>query len=736
MVCLSTDPLNLWDNDSGIYVMGPNASPDSPFFGANFWQDWERPANMEVYDINGIKQVDQGVGIRIYGSYSRANAQKSLAVYARSEYGKGSFDYSFFKDKPITSYESIVLRNSGNDWNGSVMRDGIASELVKGMDVERQAFQPSIVYINGAYWGILNMREKINSYFIAENHFVDPAKVNILEGNGTVTEGSNADYLPIISYLNVNTLESEEKYLKATEHIDINNYIQYQLSEIYLNNKDWPGNNIKFWNTNDPDFHWRWILYDTDFGLNLWESIAYTYNTLEFALDPSGPGWPNPPWATLMFRRMVTNPDFRYNFITQFADRLNTNFESKRAVALVDSVKNLFMPEIDMHLARWGMDFNFWYGQVGNIKSFVNYRAGYMRNFLRSQFGLGITMNVKIIISSPGAGKVLLNTVIPNVYPFTGVYFQNLPIKLTALPADGYKFVRWEGSINSNAVSVDYDMSASPTITAVFEPASASDVNIVINEINYDSSPDKDTRDWIELYNAGIASVNLKNWVISDGGIETGFKFPNDLILYPDNYLVVAREMSAFRAVRPEISNLSGDFGFGLGNAGDDINLFNSNGNIEDWVNYTNNSPWPSGANATGASIELVNPLADNNIGSNWKLSSSGGTPGAINANSFPLEIPENIKDEKSLLDCFPNPFSDYTTVRIVVPGAADYKLEVYDLQGRLIKVLADEFISAGTYYIDWEGKDSNNSKLPGGFYIIRLSGFNQVMNLKVILTR
>ncbi len=437
VVCLSTDPDNLWDYNYGIYAMGPNASPDPPNFGANFWKDWEREAHMELYDVKGIKQIDQDIGIKIFGAYSRAYPQKSLALFARKEYGKGSFDYKVFNDKHIEKFESLVLRNSGNDWDQAMLRDGLTSTLIRDMDVDRQAFQPAVVYINGEYWGILDIREKVNENFIAENHFVNPDNVNLLEFNGDVIEGSNSDYMDIIGYLENNTLENAQKYSQVSRKIDLDNYIQYQLTQIYINNKDWPGNNIKFWNTNDPGSLWRWIIFDTDFGFSIWEEAAYSYNTLAYALEPNGPGWPNPPWSTLLFRRMASNTGFRNEFSNQFADRLNTNFTSIRVNTVVDSLKQVYLPEAEDHFARWGLSMDSWQYNYSIIKSFANRRPDYARMYLRYQFNLATELSIRIEIDDPGTGTVKVNSIVPHEYPFYGIYFKDLPIKLTAIPAPG-----------------------------------------------------------------------------------------------------------------------------------------------------------------------------------------------------------------------------------------------------------------------------------------------------------
>ncbi|MBK8884294.1 MAG: CotH kinase family protein [Bacteroidales bacterium] len=692
---------------------------------------------MELYDVDGNKQIDQDIGLKIFGSWSRALPQKSLAVFARNIYGKGSFQYKVFKDKPIKKFEALVLRNAGNDWSGAIMRDGLTSTLVRDMDMDRQAFQPAIIYINGEYWGIQNIREKVNSDYLAENHFVNPANVNLLEFSGSPVEGSGSSYNDIISYVETNTLETEQKYLQVSGKIDINNYIQYQLTEIYINNKDWPGNNIKFWNTNDQGSLWRWIIYDTDFGFSPWEDAAYTFNTMEFATDPDNTEWPNPSWSTLLFRRMLTNQNFRNNFINQYADRLNTNFKYEKVDATVDSIKQVFLPEINDHLLRWDLSYDGWEWNYSVIKNYARNRPVYARAHLKSKFSLGDLLDIRVEISSPGTGRVKINSIIPYSFPFSGIYFKDLPIKLTAIPSPGYKFVKWQvGTLNSDSVVLDYNMAAGATITAVFESAGVLDNKIVINEINYNSSPEKDTKDWIELYNAGNSSLNLKDWIISDAGPETGFVFPIDFILAPGTYIVVCRELAAFRQFWPNVLNSTGDMNFGLSSAGDNINLYDPDGNLVDFVSFSTSAPWPTDANGTGASIELVDPNLDNNVGSNWKSSANGGTPGVLNINTTTTDTTDNLPTSGCRLICYPNPFSDYTSIKIEVSVPGKYRIEIYNLQGKLVNILADQSIEEGVYYLDWGGTAFNHSLLPGGVYIIRLLGDKQHYNSKVIIIR
>jgi len=165
VVSLSTNPEHFWDNDSGIYVMGPNASPVFPHFDANFWQDWERPIHIEMFEPDGWLAFSIDAGVKIYGNYSRAFPQKSLTIFARGAYGSTSIDYQIFPEKDIESFESIVLRNSGNDFDNTHFRDGLVSILADRAGVTTQAFRSAVVYLNGEYWGIQNIREKINEHF-------------------------------------------------------------------------------------------------------------------------------------------------------------------------------------------------------------------------------------------------------------------------------------------------------------------------------------------------------------------------------------------------------------------------------------------------------------------------------------------------------------------------------------------------------------------------------------------
>nr|MCU0430869.1 CotH kinase family protein [Cytophagaceae bacterium] len=274
---ISTAPANFFDFNTGIYEMGPNAGTESPYFGANFWEDWERPVFVEFFEKDKTRRVAQGADIRIYGNYSRGNDMKSLLLMAKNKYGSDRFQYKFHFQKPVTSFEDIVLRNSGGDFNITHFRDGfIQAEIARVSSLDYQAYRPSVVFINGAYWGIHNIREKIGADFISENHGIKKSEVDLAETWGDSISGTNNIYY-LHAYSKALDMTNSLQYKFVADSFDIPNMIDYFASQIYISNWDWPQNNVKFWRQNNGDRKFRYILWDTDLSLGIFNLQDYNY---------------------------------------------------------------------------------------------------------------------------------------------------------------------------------------------------------------------------------------------------------------------------------------------------------------------------------------------------------------------------------------------------------------------------------------------------------------------------
>ncbi|MGE5497706.1 MAG: CotH kinase family protein, partial [Syntrophothermus sp.] len=560
VITLATEPAYLWSDSAGIYVMGKNASPESPYFGANFWQPWERPFNMQFIDTDGRQKYNADCGLEIFGTYSRANAQKSFDLHAREEYGTKDFNYNFFPGEPKNSYAALVMRNGGNDFYGTLLRDRLTGILMKGLGVGVQPTRFVHSYLNGEYWGIYCLREKLNEHFIASEYNVNPDSIDLLENENAVI-GSSQDYKTMTRFLTVNSPSIEPVYEIMQDWIDIDNFRNYQIAEIFINNTDWPGNNVKCWREQKTDAKWHWIMFDTDFGygFNLASNNPddVKFNTLDFATAANGPNWPNPPWSTFLLRKMLENKEFKNDFIVSFIHLLNTRFSPDTLLYKFNLLKGELQKDISLHTNKWKYTISNWEYNCSVIKSFLEKRESYMRYYVLKKFGLSDTPS--ITLNATAGGRIAVHDYIVGRFPFTGDYPSKVNIRFKAIPDPGYYFAGWKGDINNDSTEIHVYHTGTLNLQAVFSPIeNQAAENIVINEINYKSSGSFDAGDWVELYNNGRDTVNLGGWQFKDSDDSHIFNIPA-LSLKPGEYLVLLNDSSLFRARFPEVKNTAGN---------------------------------------------------------------------------------------------------------------------------------------------------------------------------------
>jgi hypothetical protein len=724
VLSLSTAPGNLWDLDTGIYVMGRNANQNFPHYGANFWKDWERAAHIQMWEGGGEPVIDLDIGFKIFGGWSRGHPQKSLSLYSRKRYGEEYFQHLIFAEKPVSEFKSLVLRNSGNDFNNTMFRDGLLTTITAPLGVDHQGFRPAVLYINGEYWGIQNIREKINEHFVAANHRVDPGKVDLLEGSGSVVTGERQHYTEMISFISSNSLAADTNYLWVKNRMDVENYARYLIAQIFIDNTDWPGNNIKFWRERSEQGKWRWIIYDTDFGFGPWDVNRYAGNTLSFALEANGPSWPNPPWSTLLFRKLVQNAEWRQYFINTFADHLNTSLLPQVVIAQIDRMAATINGEMPYHLQRWSGNLDSWYRRVNELKTFAQNRPGYVRQHILQQFGIARTREVRLDVNNPTAGKIRINSIHPPSYPWSGTYFEGVPVRLTAQPEPGYRFVRWEGGSNSTQDSISLPMTSGYQLVAVFEEDETFEGAVVINEINYNSGKSADSGDWIELYNDSGQEVDLSAWEIRDDDDAHRFELPSGTRLGAGEYLVICRNLEGFKVRFPEVLNSIGDLNYGLSSDSDCVRLFDNSGMLIDSVCYTSAAPWPAEPNGGGPSLALGNPASDNAQAANWYASYPHGTPGR--ANDRITGLGEGIADAD--FSSYPNPFSGATTIRFRLQAPDAVRLGIYDVSGREVVSLVNGRLPSGYHEVVFDHRAAG-----AGILIARLSTSQGVLTRKLL---
>ena len=741
-IFLTADSSSLFDSDTGMYVMGPNAEWDFPYFGANFWEDWERPIHFQILEEDGT-HYSADAGAKIFGGWSRAFPQKSISIFARGYIGTSNFEYPLFPDSDVTNYEAFVLRNSGNDWESSMLRDGFITSIANNLDIDHQQYRPAILYVNGDFWGIQNIREKVNEHFISAHHYIPPEHIDLLDIEGiydrNIVHGTNADYQILINYLDSQDMNDPIVSSAIENWIDLESYMSYQAFQIFVDNRDWPGNNIKFWRDHRVGGKWRWILYDTDFGFGIWDPSAYTFNTLDFALDPYGPGWPNPPWSTFVFRKLMDNNKFKNLFINVYCDMLNTVFQPEFLLDHLDSIKGQIENIIPVHRDRWYNDGNWpnstinWDWRIEVMENFANNRRTHVINHIRNEFNLPNIAQIEINIIPQNSGSVKLNTLDIDESSWTGYYFPSIPISATAIHNDGYQFSHWLEFPDSNN-TLNVNVTDPLTLTAIFLPTQLLPGSVVVNEINYHSNDDFDSGDWIELYNPGQLYLDMSGWIFKDNNDDNVYTFPEETILDSNQYMIVSNDLELFASQYPNVVSVIGPFDFGLSGGGDAVRIFDENNTPIDSINYDDDDPWPIEADGDGATLELINPLLDNSLAASWTSSNNYGSPGEQNTNFLSSNGSETtLPRTNSLLSSYPNPFNGIVNIPFVLSYKMGSSIIIYDILGKIIREVSLQRFDLGKHSIVWDGKNHLGQEVSTGIYFVRLKNSTHTNTQKLI---
>lgn len=475
VMSISMEHDHFWDDEIGFYVEGTNGLTGweagyGPSPKSNFNRDWRRPVHMEFFDEAHQPGFSIEGQVKVYGGWSRGAVIKSLAVYPER-----SIDYQLFQEKHFENYESFILRNSGNDWPSTKIRDAaLQSIAINELDVDLQANRPAVLFINGEFWGVLNIREKINEDYVYTNHGVDQDSVDFLENYRIVKSGDKKHYLAMMDFLNNNSLASPEEYMHFKTLVDVEECLNYFICGIYAGHGDWiynGPNNLRLWRPRSEDGRWRWLLYDTDGSFH-----SSSGNGIARAME----------YSTIL-RKLLENEEARDYFVNTFTALLNNAFAPERAVHMIDSLKALIEPDVDRHIQKWKntdadgspaewktpgaagyiqvddgymgpslSSFEEWESKFGTARTGAGQRPGYLLNEIRSLFGLGTPADVTFR-TTPGKGGIIeVNGVrVMEDQPGPKQYFTGQKLQTQALPAYGFSFSHWEiESYTSNVTTL------------------------------------------------------------------------------------------------------------------------------------------------------------------------------------------------------------------------------------------------------------------------------------------
>lgn len=506
---LSFDEEFLFDERTGLFmpgavfdefVEGPDFDPALTYATPGNFQErgreWERPGTDDLHrpvwldwcEPGGDCAYQTAVGVRVHGGASRVNIRKSVRLYARAEFGSDRFDHAFFAGSPLTGHRRLILRTGGNNHNRSILADAYLHSLMTHFKADVQAARPVALFLNGEYWGLYLLRERYDQHYLEVVHGADPGSVVFVDLRGpTVEAGDPGDvdaYVGLLDLLARAEPGGRVARDRIDDALDLESFFDFLIAHIYVGNRDWAPNNALVWRQPDGigdgtlDGRWRWLIIDLDLaGADRfdpsYDAIASRLTLDDDLLHRGG--------IPLLFDRVMAHPELRDQFLARFADHLNTTFLPERTVPELDRQAAVIAPEIPVHIDRWRSpaDVGTWEGDIDTIRDFMQQRPAAQRQQLQDHFGLSGTAPVTVRGSDGDRGHVRINTIelvegtpgVGDPEDWSGEYFLDVPIELEAVPAPGFRFVRWDGA-PANVAELErfrWTVTRPLTVEAVFE---------------------------------------------------------------------------------------------------------------------------------------------------------------------------------------------------------------------------------------------------------------------------
>ncbi|MFM7565404.1 MAG: lamin tail domain-containing protein [Flavobacteriales bacterium] len=638
----STIPIvSLTIDDDDLY--GPNGIFD------NWWTDWKRPCVIEYFTPDGVKQFESKASVKPDGGAggSRSNPQHSVTVEpANTTFGTGeNIHYPLFPEKPyVNDLQAIYIRNGSNFWNQYHQRDATFMRVMRKSHANSQAYRPANVFLNGQYFGVYELREKANETYFNENYgnhvdSLDLLSVSYFYGSVLRTvKGSDSSFFNMVNFITTADKTNPNYLSQCDKRLDLKNYTDYIAAELWYGNVDWIYNNMKIARTRSTDNKWRFFLQDVEWGLGGWTDYnANMFDWFQYAIQQNT--------YYDIHSNLMQDSSYRNYFINRYADLMNTTLHQNTYTPIINQMYDELLPEMPRHFALWTGDIpggmNTYTYNKNVILGQFNNRNNAVRNQMLGYYNLQNKVNVTLNTIPADAGYIKISTIVPDSLPWTGVYFNGNPVKITAVANPGYTFDHWENNINLpanllNQESVAVNIATDDYFTAVFT-GTTSPPSLTISELNYRPDASIDGGNWLELHNFGNTELNLTGWSLKTNDFYNGYSF-NDGVKIPANgYLVVAQDTQLFHAVYPTITNVVGNLRFGFDNNMDSIYIFRPNNDTLLAMKYTNDAPFPRCADGFGRTLEnkFTNAIQLDSL--SWFCGCIAGSPGMA---YFPCDEP------------------------------------------------------------------------------------------------
>ena len=506
VISIVTDPENLFDPDFGIYVTGtmyqdwkksdeydPRQSPWDKNGKCNYFmkgEEWEREALVTIFE-KGERLVQQKMGIRIKGASTRNNPGKSFNLFARKKYGKSTIEAELFKDNfdingnLITSYKSISLRCI---YEQGRLKDKYGIDLFHNREGLTSAnMRTSILFLNGEYWGLYLMQEKVDDDFISSNYLIPSKNVAMIK-EAEIEEGPEEELNTFKEFFDEYTkkdVNDEKVYEDIKNYIDIDSIIEFFATGMYISIGDWPRQNDGAWRNMGEkiegnkfsDGKWRFMIYDLDYTMGSKFAGVGSYDSDNFKfVEGRSKNFP----SNLFMALLKNNTEFRNKFINLYCDYANEVYAPEKVNNLIEKYRDEYPDIVAFSQLRW-------WGWSSKLEGYASYKSRYFQALdviseffeKRPQYALQHMKQylnlkgdlVELNIEIKGKGKIMVNTIIPAFTSgkWKGKYFSRIPIILKAIPEIGYSFKGWSGDVEYTQQEIEFHLFENTNIIAIFD---------------------------------------------------------------------------------------------------------------------------------------------------------------------------------------------------------------------------------------------------------------------------
>ncbi len=486
-------------NTHTVYIVSIAGEEVDDLLNGSSWID--PVGSMELFAGDGTL-LDEAVGdYNKHGNDSWAYPQRGIDYITRDQLGySNALHHEIFRDKNRNDFQRLIIKGAANDnypfEDGAHIRDAFVHALSHHADlrVDERTFEPCVMYVNGQYWGVYELREKVDDPDFTKDYYdQDEFDIDFIKTWGGTWEeyGSRADWDALFNYIVTNDMTIPADYDYVTDRYNVGSLIDYTILHSWIVSMDWLNWNTAWWRGRNPDGDkkkWRYALWDDDASFGHYINYTGIPNTTPTA-DPCDPadlgGWSDPEGHMTLLNELMVSDQFRADYINRWADLTNWYFNCDYVIPFLDSIIALIDPEMTDHVARWGGTYTGWQNNVQDLRNFILARCSFIVGGMEDCFEED-AYTLEFRVDPPGSGEIDVNSLDPPFYAFQATYFTGVDIELDADPQPGWELDYWE--LNNHSVlpsttdeEVLLQISTTDTIIAHFKETTLPIYSIMVD---------------------------------------------------------------------------------------------------------------------------------------------------------------------------------------------------------------------------------------------------------------